>query len=471
MHPLERDILALCQAHSLLAPGERLVVGVSGGPDSIALLRVLHVLGQELDLTLTVAHLDHGLRPEAGPVEESLVRRAAAELGIDCLARRVDTAAHAQRYGLSLEEAARDLRYAFFEEARAASRADKIAVGHTADDQAEEVLLRLIRGAGRRGLSGMPLLRDDFLIRPFLEVEKRRLLSYLKALGAEFVLDPSNTDRRYLRNRIRHELIPYLGEFNRHIGRTLRQEAEILRAEDELLDTQTQNNYHLMVREEKRHGAPAAILDCGELLAQPLAIQRRVVERMLILLGQRPGFRQIQALISQAKSPGQGRLHLPWGLRVSKQSREIVCHYPRGRRRSRGEDNKNLIFRCLLPGPGRYPIPEAGVEITVQTLPNPPDANELRRGEADFLDARQAAFPLVARNRRPGDSFHPLHGPGRRKVADFLTDRKLSPSEKARVPVLTSEGRIVALVGQRIAHEARVTDTTRQIVKICLRPA
>lgn len=472
MHPFERNVLTLCQDKGLFDQGDRLLLGVSGGPDSMALLHILTRLSRQLGITMVVAHADHGLRPLAAREEEALVRAAASSLGLECQVGHFDVAAQAKRQGSSIEEAARDLRYEFFEAMAQDHKANKIAVAHTADDQAEEILLRLVRGAGRKGLAGMTLLRDGRIVRPFLTTEKAQILSYLQEKKITFVLDPSNTDRRYLRNQIRLDLLPYLAQYNPNIKQTLRQTAAILRDEDSFLDDHVAKDYTHLVRQEGESGRPSASVACAELNQRPIAIRRRLLERMLIHLGVQPGYRQIDGLLSMAAAQGRGQLHLKNGLRAVTEFGELRLYYPCGQRAERG----NLVeevgpFSLDVPGPGRYVIPEIGKEIVVEIMAALPSPEELKEGNTLFLDTATVTFPLLMRRRRPGDRFWPLHGKGSRKVADFLNDLKVPVGQRDMLPVVISGKSIIAILGGRIGQGGKVTGRTTSVLKVTMKGA
>lgn len=470
MHPLEREILALCQENGLLLPGERLVVGVSGGPDSMALLHLLAGLAATLEITMVVAHADHGLRPEAAAHEEELVRQQATRWGIPCVVDHLAVKERARTQGQSLEEAARDLRYAFFATMAANHGAHKIAVAHTADDQAEEVLLRLIRGSGKKGLSGMTLLRDGAVVRPLLTTAKERLLAYLHDRGIPFAVDRSNSDRRYLRNRVRLDLLPYLAQFNPNIKQTLRQTATILRDEEALLAAQVEAEYGRLVTEGRDAAGPTASMERARLNRQPLAIRRRIMEKMLIYLGAAPGFRQIEGLLDLAQTANSGELHLHNGLRASAVQELLRLWYPHGKVAHRRTTRVTAHpFHLQLPHPGRYLLPESGQELQVELISGQVTMAEIGDNGIDLLDADKVPFPLLVRSRLPGDRFHPLNSKGSKTIGDFLTDLKMPLEQRNTLPLLLCKGEIVALLGVRIAHHCRVTASSRTILKVTVR--
>ncbi|MEW6594746.1 MAG: tRNA lysidine(34) synthetase TilS [Thermodesulfobacteriota bacterium] len=463
MHPLERKVEKIVAGEKLLAGGERVVVGVSAGPDSLALWHLLLALAPAFRLTLIAAYADHGLRPAETAAEAQLVRDTAANAGMACETGVLPVREHARAEGLSLEHAGRELRYRFLREAAARHGASRIAVAHTADDQAEEVLLRLIRGAGRKGLSGMAYQAGE-IIRPLLAIPKEEVLAYLRDRNITPCTDSSNADCRYLRNRVRLELLPWLERrCNPAIRRTLRQTATVLQDEETLLAALTTAAWEQVVTME----AATLRLQRGELLAQPVAIQRRLLEQAVIHCGSTPSFRLIEQLLRLAMASEPGRLHLARGLRVWRQDDALCLTHPQDRRRQRGD----LLpppssFRVAVPAPGRYALPAIGMMLLVERLeaaPEHPAPGGL------LLDAAAVAFPLVVRSMRPGDRFHPLGAPGRRKLSDFFIDRKIPARERWRVPVVeAADGRIVAVAGMRIDEAARVAKGGGATVRLAL---
>jgi len=461
MHPLEKSILAFCQRHGLFAPGDRLVVGVSGGPDSMALLHLLSRFLPDLGISMIVAHADHGLRPEAAEAEATMVRAAATALGLAFHVCHLDVAAHAKNDGLSIEEAARDLRYAFFAKLAADTGANKIAVAHTADDQAEAVLLRLIRGTGRKGLSGMNLLRDGTVARPLLATEKSQIVAYLQDRGIPFAIDSSNTDRRYLRNKIRLDLLPYLARFNPGIAQTLRQTAAILQDEDALLDTMAQDHYRLIVCEDDPKKLLGSTAQRAALTGLPPALSRRIIEKMLIHAGAKVQYRHIESLMHLA-AKGAGQAHLEKGLRAVATASELRLHYPWGKKSCRTPVPEGESFLLTIKGPGRYYIPETGTEIVVELYAGSPGSAPLRNLHADFFDAATIHFPITIRNRRPGDRLCHMatNCPKAIKVSEILRTKKIPPPQRHAIPIAVCGNQIIAILGVCIDARVKASATT-----------
>lgn len=468
MHALEKTIQALIRQESLISPRETVVVGVSGGADSMALLHVLASLVGVGDFGVVALYVDHGLRPLETGAEAALVQAAAARLGVPCVLARAEVQGLAREAGLSLEHAGRQLRYALLRQEAARHSAGKIAVAHTADDQAEEVLLRLIRGTGRKGLAGMAYLSEANVIRPLLGTPKETLLRYLSDRTIPFLEDSSNRDRRFLRNRVRLDLLPFLEQhFATGVRTTLRQTAAVLAEEEGCLARMAQASFQAAARQDGA-GLRLAI---PVLLAEPVAIQRRVVEQALLAVQAKPAFRQIEQVrrLARATDGGAG-LHLAGGLRMKRQGEELHFNYPQGHGAHRGDlsGEKRPEYEVTVTGPGIYPLPGSGLEVVIELLDSPPDPKELRAGGDDFLDFAEVDFPLTLRPPRPGDRFHPLGAPGAKKLGDFFTDQKVARDQRYR-PLLVASGRIALVPGLRVAHWARVTPTTVRAMRVRVR--
>jgi tRNA(Ile)-lysidine synthase len=340
---LEQQFLRLLAGPCGVRAGQGIVAAVSGGPDSMALLHLLAAARQTLRLDLASVWIDHGLRPLETPQEQETVAAAAEQSGIPFFARQVPVAAFAAEKRLSIEHAARELRYAILREAARDCGADLIAVGHTADDQAEELLLRLLRGSGRKGLAGMSMSSGG-IIRPLLRFRKQELLAWLEQRGIAHCFDSSNNERKFLRNRVRHELLPFLEEhFAPGIRNALLKTADSLAADEDLLEELTEDAWRQTVRE-----------DSGSLrlLRQPFrslhpALRRRTVERLLWRLGSRADYEQILLLVDAAlQGRSRSELHLSGGLRAGIFAESVEFSYPAGRRAWRGR---------LLPAFSRAP--------------------------------------------------------------------------------------------------------------------
>ncbi|MBM9616545.1 tRNA lysidine(34) synthetase TilS [Desulfobulbus rhabdoformis] len=339
LHPLEYKISQLIAAQNLLQHGQRLLVGVSAGPDSMALLYILAALRARYTLDLVAAYIDHGLRPMETAAEWDCVQTAANRLGCRAVKAEVHVRERAKRKGQSLEQAARELRYQAFAKLAEAENTELLAVAHTADDQVEEVLLRLFRGGGLRALSGMRY-RSGTTLRPLLDVRKDVLLDYLDEKGVAYCQDSSNSDRQFVRNRVRLELLPLLErEYDPGIRQALLKTAANLQQDEDLLASLLEDCWKDVVSlsRDTRLDLPLAELGRKSFKQLHPALQRRLLEKLLWKMENTARYEQILSLCTLAVKGKKGQeLHLAKGLRVQVQREFLLFFYPQGRGALRG---------------------------------------------------------------------------------------------------------------------------------------
>jgi tRNA(Ile)-lysidine synthase len=315
-----------------IVQGDSLVIAVSGGPDSMALLHLFSGVQQRLGLELVAAWVDHGLRPLETKAEGNVVAAAAEKLHIPFIASQVDVSSFSRENHLSIEHAARDLRYKTLRTILSDRQAQYIAVAHTADDQSEEILIRLLRGSGRKGVSGM-CMRSGELVRPLLLTEKQVLLDWLDEQKIPFCQDSSNTDLKFIRNRVRHQLLPFLEDnFDKRVRQSLRKTADSLAMDESLLAELTDAAFARVVKtvsdQKERQKAQLARQPFCDLHS---ALQRRVVEQLLWVLGARASYAHIMAVCSAAATGrNKSELHLSRGLRVGVFREYLEFSYPVG---------------------------------------------------------------------------------------------------------------------------------------------
>ena len=447
--------------HQLWSPGSRLIIAVSGGSDSVAMLFILRELASQGVMTLCgLAHLDHRIRGAESSGDAAFCRALAERLGMPAMMGEEDVPALAAREGLSMEVAARQARHRFLEQAAQTSGADRIALAHTRDDQAETVLLRLVRGAGPAGLGGIAPRRGA-LVRPLLEITRAELRGYLQEVGESWREDSTNADRANPRNRMRHDVLPLLREhFNPRVDAALTRTADILREDHAWLD-------ELAVEAANRvvSGSEGRVLVNGEgLNGLPTALARRVA---LIALetanpGRTYGLEEADHVRAAATSQGISDLA---GVRMERSGENVVIE-KRGDRRPDVEG-----FALSLAVPGSVADPWGAWEVAAEGPVAPTAALEVaNRGTEVAVDADRLSHKLNVRSRRPGDRLQPLGMTGRKKVQDVLVDRKVPRDERDRVPIVTDEtGRIVWVAGHVLDDGFRVTPRTTTVVILTLR--
>src|SRR5215475_515815 len=321
---LVAEVRACIEAHAMLPPGAKVIVAVSGGADSMALLLALFQLRSVYNMTLIVAHVNHQLRGEEARQDALFVEQQAARLGLPFYQTCVDVKALQRSSGMSVQQAARQLRYRFLHALHQALNATRIALGHTADDQAETLLMRLVRGSGPAGFAGIPVVRLPF-IRPLITVSRPAIYSYLQSEHCPWVEDSSNTHTVYLRNRIRLDLLPKLQQYNPRIVRRLNELADMLRADSQVLEQQVDEWALQILAWQVR----SRVEICCRLFGlAPVAIQRRLLRRVIEALASSPeaiGFRHIERLRQFVISGKQGRRYsLPGEIGAERRTETIL---------------------------------------------------------------------------------------------------------------------------------------------------
>lgn len=447
--------------HQMLARGDTVVVAASGGVDSMVLLCLLLRLRVQYRLSLHVAHLDHGLRGSESADAALFVSRQCDAYQVAVTIARADGAALRDPPGGSVEAAARDLRYRFLERVADEQGATRIALGHHQGDQAETVLMNLIRGTGVRGLGGIPPVRGR-IIRPLIECSREEIERFARTEGVRYVEDSSNYLPCYTRNRIRLKLLPELARrYNPRIVEALASTATIFEAEDALLSALAEEQLPAVVM---ARSSREVALSVSRLAALPAALRRRLIRRGVHLLrGDRPGLsvQQTLALERLLLSKGvRGALHAANGVRATKAGDRVTL--------SVEEDQSRGSFDAFALGvPCQTAIPGSSLRLQTELFENRAEVQLAADPWTAFLDADRAGKELVVRSWQPGDRFIPLGMSGQKKLQDFFVDLKVPRHQRQRVPLVVSAGEIAWVVGFRVDERFKVTDSTRRILRVC----
>ena len=450
--------------------GRILLVALSGGADSTALLHALHNLREALDLTLHVAHFDHNFRPEAAE-DARFAASMAQQLGLPFITEHADPIAYQREHGISsFEAAARELRYRFLGRAAESIDAAAVSLGHNADDQAETVLMHLLRGSGLDGLRGMDALsiwhssdglQQVNLFRPLLTVTKDQLRQYCEEWDIPYREDPANQDTRFTRNRIRHQLLPSLREYNPRISEALVRLAQTASQETGYLEEQAAHAWTLLAYPE----TDKVTLNRASLVSLPAAMQVRLLRKSYeTLVGSRRRLQasHIDAMMALLQEGSQSEAVLPLGLRASSSHEKLTI--------SRSAAIPSAHFQgehqLALPNPGappqttRLPGWNVTAEWTDATSEVPRDPFTA------ILDVAQHTPGLCVRGRSRGDRFHPYGIPGEKKLQDFFVNRKVPAAQRDSIPLLFSGERLAWVVGHRVAHWAAVHPESRYVLRI-----
>ena len=529
MHDLAQNVRDYIRRQKLLKPGDRVGVAVSGGVDSVALLRLLVELRKELGIVITVVHFNHKLRGAESDADEKFVASLAREHKLRFHSSSTDVAAHAATEHMSVETAARELRYKFFRELLCSGTAgkicpdkaslDKVATGHTLDDQAETVLMRLIRGAGTRGLAGIyPKLSvptglweesaqhsalrnqpedrpqasgsgrkgessrppeekqaqgagatEPAIIRPLLALKRKDLEAYLASLGQGWRNDSSNRDLYFTRNRVRHGILPRLERYlNPAVREALAETAEIARAEEEYWEHEVERLIRatwipVAAAERRQRDIGATNKASGgalklELLRQlPIALQRRLVRSAGELLGLQLEFRPVEEILRIAAG-GPRSASLPNGWSVVRRKQELRFEL------AVGAGNDNPEYEYPLSVPGRVKVPETATIFEAEAVLM---GNSSASHNPDhLLDTSALAKELRVRNWRPGDRFWPAHTKSPKKIKELLQELHIAQPQRKLWPVVVSNDEIVWLRGFPASSKLRPKADANQAVVI-----
>jgi len=478
-------VASYIEHHRLLPMSGEIIVAVSGGADSLCLLHLLHRLcgpGKRYPgVRLHVAHLDHKLRDDAGKRDASAVAHIATEWGLPVTLGEIDVPALARRERRSLEDAARTARYRFLREV---AQGRSIAVAHHADDQVETLLLHWLRGGGLASMVGM-LPRQQDIIRPLLEISHAETVAYCQQHQLVPVEDASNIDPRFLRNRIRHELLPLLESLNPGIRATLLRTADVMRVDAEWIEAQVDACWPTIVIEQQ---VTIIKLSLAALLTLPLSIQRHLLRRVTagLCAGQSPlelrHYVLIEQFLHKSTNRGELMLDLPHDLRITRRANHLIF--------DRLHDHKVLLAQdeaasvALLPIPGKIQVPGtpwmAAAEMLAEEL-----LQEVRLALSRqdwptvwqllpstqytvYIDADVAGPVLQVRTRRPGDRIQPLGMAHEKKVQDVLVDKHIARADRSHIPLFLSASHSVWLAGVCLDDRVRLTSKTEQILRLSI---
>ena len=437
------------EEHRLIPASSRLLLGVSGGLDSMAMLHLFHVCRPK-GCSLSIVHVNHLLRGAESDADEDLVRTIAEQMAIPFFPRRVDVVQYKNETGLSTQEAARELRYRRFEEVRLLTRSDLVATAHHADDNAETVLMNALRGSGVRGLAGIPLRRSQGnIIRPLLFCSREELRQYVEAAAVPFREDSSNASTKYKRNVLRHDLLPALHDATQSdIIASLNRVSSVMHSLAERLDAEVNARFDSIVsKTDDGHAVSVPVL-----ANEPLYLQEEVVLRLFRLLSIEPSAKKVQACLSLLDRPtGKSvRLQKQWALYRDRE--QLLFAHP-----------ESAPFQYHLAMGREYRFP--GFRFAMRPVGEFP-AQDPHGPNVEYVDAGQLREPLILRTWQEGDSFVPLGMAGAKKLSDFFTDQKVPLPRKRKTPLLEANGDIVWVCGMRLDNRFRVTPTTQQVARL-----
>jgi tRNA(Ile)-lysidine synthase len=456
------------EKYAMLNPGDRVGVAVSGGADSIALLHMLSMLASEYDLALFILHLNHGIRGGESDGDELFVMELGKSMGIPADSEKVSIPALKKKKGGSLEDICRKERYSFFERMSQKHRLNKIALGHNLKDQTETVIMRFLRGSGLEGLKGFLPVRDGIYIRPFIDVTREEIISFLRERNISFVTDSSNKDNKYLRNRIRNILVPELkASYNMKLEENIGRTADILRIEDDFIRESIEG-----IISDWEIDRDNAGINIRKLKKLHPALQWRLIKTILegySTARNGIGYLHVKSVVDliEGSSPNAS-VDLPLNLMARREYNELIIsqgegevshtsknHFPDGRKKG--------DFSYTVKVPGSVDIIETGVKMNF-------DVVDVREADAYsdnpvFMDYNSISFPLVVRNIRSGDRIQPLGMKGTKKIKALFIDGKVPKSGRKSISLLVDQKSVLWVPGMRLSDRVKITNATEKVVK------
>lgn len=462
---MEEQMLETIGKYKMFNKNDKVIVAVSGGPDSVCLLHLLYRLRQKLGISLFAAHLDHKFRGKESEADSVFVQRFTKQLGIPCFTQQVDVPKYIEETGLSPEEAAREVRYRFFEKVFKQTNGDKIALGHNLNDQVETVLMRFLRGTGIKGLSGIPPVRDVF-VRPLIEVSREEIMNYLRRNRLEYRIDKTNLKPIYERNKLRLKLIPLLEkEYNPNLKKTLNNMAVLMRDDSDFIQKQTLKVFKEIVeiRGEDRLRVAYKKFDTlhNAIKTRLLRLCYKEVSKTLKDLSY-SHIKDTMEFIEKGKTGAS--ISLPKGVIVSKSYRGFGFYTKTSKKQ------KVKYSYKFLPGETVH-IKEVDKKIKSQIM----DISQVKTPfENDpsvvYVDLSQIkGNTLTIRNRKPGDRFRPLGMKGTKKLKDFFIDEKIPAHERDSIPLVVEGDTIVWVAGLRLSEDYKITSKTTRVLKLTIK--
>ncbi len=468
---LEEKVLQTIKKFDMLSFNDRVLIGVSGGPDSVTLLNVLLSLKKRYNLSFFIAHLDHMLRGKESEEDVNFVKNLAQELGLPCEVKSCNLIKIARKEPLTLEEAAREYRYKFYSETAKKFKANKIALGHNADDQIETVLMRFLRGSGLEGLMGIPPIRGK-IIRPLIECSREEIEEYCKENKIEYRVDSSNEEVIYFRNKIRLELLPLLSKgYNKNIKDTMLRLRSIISEVSAYLNHETE----LLFKEVTRRKSPEmVIIDLKKFTPLPLALKRRIIRKSIeVVKGNlySISFAHNNEILKLTEHQlGEKEIYLPDNLMAKKIYNKIMIYKKKISKDQTEEIPTPWEYDILIPG--KTEVKSLGIKIEIKILDSADIKSSLyltkkkSKGEfLEFIDYNEVKLPLKLRNRRSGDRFYPLKMKGLKKVKDFFIDNKIPKGCRDLIPILVdSEDQIIWIMGMRLDDRVKINFDTKKML-------
>ena len=456
---MKEKVLSVIREYNLIKEKENIVIGVSGGPDSMALLYVLLEIRTLLNFNIHIAHVNHGVRGEEAKNDQLFVERIAKELNLQYYTKNVNMFQYGKEKGITSEEAGRELRYGFFREVLENVGGGKIAVAHNMNDQAETLLMRFMRGTGIDGLKGMEFIYKD-IIRPILGIDRKEIEAYIERNRIETVLDRTNLQPIYTRNKVRLELIPYIEKnFNPNIINTLWRMSRISDCDSKFLDDYSEMKFNIIVKKQDKH---SIILNGDKFLEEDRSIQQRIIRNAILKInGSLQGISEIQisSVLNLFLTSQTGKeVHLSNDLIAKNSYGDLIIE-----KGIKKEEDKYLY---RLDFPGSTVLEYIGYSFHIRIINNDDNFRMNKSRNTRYFDFDMVKGNLNVRNRRDGDRFIPFGMKGKKKIKDYFIDEKVLKELRNRIPLIVDDENILWVVGYRTNELFKINSDTKRVLEI-----
>lgn len=453
------NVIETINKYNMISRGDRIIVGVSGGPDSISLLHILHCISGEFSIYIHAAHLNHMLRGREADLDTEYVKSFCERMGIPCSVKYADINRLSNETGLSIEEAGRKARYDFFSGLAGEIGATKIALAHNMNDQAETILMRLMRGAGIDGLCGIKPVRDGIYIRPLIETPRSEIEKYCRENKLSPRIDSTNLEPVYTRNRIRLKLIPYIKEnFNSRIEYSLSLMSRLLNEDNDFLNEYVNNIYGTIAGKDKGK----VLIDVGLLKPYPVSIKKRIIRKAISevrgdLVGIENKHVELSLSIAEGGLTGAA-VELPGGIKAVKSYNFLeILHCC---------SESPCRFSYGLHVPGSVNIDETGARLKSKVMESLPEDYKKSGRFIKYFDYDKIESNLTVRCRQEGDYIVPLGMRGRKKIKELFIDNKIPKDERSSIPLVAANSEVIWVIGYNINDNYKITNGTKKILKL-----
>lgn len=456
---LKDKVLTTIKEYNLIEENDNILVGVSGGPDSMALLYILLEIKELIPFNIHIAHVNHGVRGEDAKADQLFVEEIAKKLSLPYYTKNVNMIQYGKDKGISSEEAGRELRYGFFREILVSLGGGKIAVAHNMNDQAETLIMRFLRGTGIDGLKGMDFITKD-IIRPILGIDRREIETYILDNKIDTVLDKTNLESIYSRNKVRLELIPYIEEnFNPNIVNTLWRTSRISSIDSEFLEESSEERYNIIVKSQDKH---SIILDSDKLLKEHKSIQQRIIRSCISKVnGSLQGITetQVSSVINLFQASNTGKeVHLSNGIVAKTSYGDLIIE------KNINKDVNRYLYK--LKSPGVNNLEDIGYSFNIEIFPMDKGFTIDKEKNTRYFDFDVVKGDLFVRNRLEGDRLTPFGMRGTKKLKDYFIDEKVPKETRDKIPLIVDDENILWVVGYRTNDIYKVTKKTKRVLSI-----